>query len=1020
MLIQRIQRSFFHAGLSLPYWLALVGAFLSYAIISDNLWFASTLAFAAIAIRFLPHSENNESQAPFKAKRSARDRLARTTSAALRFLYPFIAYTIALLALWPDSPWAYYGLPAALIFTLSFIAAIDKHSYGGSRGFTSIAGIAFLLLIRNVVILHEFEPPFPELGQATAFVCFIEIALSTRFHRSQEKPHPELIFGIGLVAIASFHFTSLPLAILLAALPVISFLIRNYDTARISPEHTRPANSFNSPTPPPPHGKSSFALLAALPLLFATAFYLAALRIPFWTELVTEDVPYAVEAVADRANLVSDSSALDDYKAQRIAEKVLPHPQSIKAKTDEIVTSLKRKLNEPTTESENPAALENKHSIEQPPKARTPPPWSFTGRSEQANDRAATARVSKEATGSAPTAEIDKAYNTGLGFEGYGFSTDDPTSLTENERSRADRKSQNTATNEEAQDFSRFLDNFSQPEKAIAQSLNLQNSEVSTLLDERPLVTVTLDSTRNTPHRLYLRSNVLDTVSKFGLGGIRAETGRATIDVAANRRISIDSFQQSKSGGTTATITTSPGASTLLPLPESFNSIQFFDTDSVDVYPDEQVVLAPARDKPLTYRVYEADLDVTARERTPASSSDAYIRGMLEVPLSRGDRRYLENLAEDIGGARTSPERFANRFGRYFAERHPYSYFVEIPAGPEHSVVRWLKNECPGLCSNYAAAFTLLARTRGIPTRVVGGFATEEFDPTQNRYILRQNNAHAWVEYLDESNRWIRFDPTPRISEAEAQRVETFITKASPQSLPSLIKAEKENLSQAQLDQQPKQNVDTSALAALASEHSSRKESPKQTSIAPSEQLLTDFSQNEAPTSSPNKHIASPTTSKRVNENAEDSIPDATKPETDLTHHAGAIAEDALDNPSARNNKTTTGESASSVTQTAPSPAKRSPPWLFLLAILAVAIPALTYLLRIKSESPATPEIKLRNQAGRLLAQLETLMHAHHLESDPVWTEARETLHAQRYGREPNPLLVKDISVKIALLAKKK
>src|SRR5690606_16756769 len=106
---------------------------------------------------------------------------------------------------------------------------------------------------------------------------------------------------------------------------------------------------------------------------------------------------------------------------------------------------------------------------------------------------------------------------------------------------------------------------------------------------------------------------------------------------------------------------------------------------------------------------------------------------------------------------------------RYFEAQHPYAYQVAIAPGPEHPAIRWLKAKSPGLCTNSATAFALLARAAGIPARAVTGFNTQEFDPATQSYVVRAAHAHAWTEYLDEQNRCIRFDPTPPVSEATFQ-----------------------------------------------------------------------------------------------------------------------------------------------------------------------------------------------------------------------------------------------------------
>jgi hypothetical protein len=54
-----------------------------------------------------------------------------------------------------------------------------------------------------------------------------------------------------------------------------------------------------------------------------------------------------------------------------------------------------------------------------------------------------------------------------------------------------------------------------------------------------------------------------------------------------------------------------------------------------------------------------------------------------------------------------------------------------------------------------------MLRTLGIPTRLVTGFLVQEWNPFGNYAIVRQGDAHAWVEAFLPGSGWTRFDPTP-------------------------------------------------------------------------------------------------------------------------------------------------------------------------------------------------------------------------------------------------------------------
>jgi hypothetical protein len=67
-----------------------------------------------------------------------------------------------------------------------------------------------------------------------------------------------------------------------------------------------------------------------------------------------------------------------------------------------------------------------------------------------------------------------------------------------------------------------------------------------------------------------------------------------------------------------------------------------------------------------------------------------------------------------------------------------------------------------GYCENFATAMAVLARTRGVPSRVVLGFTPGERTVDDDIVVVRDRNAHAWVELWMPAQGWVRFDPTPR------------------------------------------------------------------------------------------------------------------------------------------------------------------------------------------------------------------------------------------------------------------
>ncbi len=77
----------------------------------------------------------------------------------------------------------------------------------------------------------------------------------------------------------------------------------------------------------------------------------------------------------------------------------------------------------------------------------------------------------------------------------------------------------------------------------------------------------------------------------------------------------------------------------------------------------------------------------------------------------------------------------------------------------ENPVENFLFETKKGNCEYFASSFALILRLNGIPSRIVAGFRGGEYSPMGNYYIVRQKDAHVWVEaYINKY--WIRIDPS--------------------------------------------------------------------------------------------------------------------------------------------------------------------------------------------------------------------------------------------------------------------
>mgnify|MGYP005848883627 FL=1 len=92
-----------------------------------------------------------------------------------------------------------------------------------------------------------------------------------------------------------------------------------------------------------------------------------------------------------------------------------------------------------------------------------------------------------------------------------------------------------------------------------------------------------------------------------------------------------------------------------------------------------------------------------------------------------------------------------------------YLYSLDVPPLPrgEDAVDFFLFETRRGYCEHFATAYAVLCRLAGIPSRVVTGYATGEYNPFTGLYEVSLDDAHAWVEIYLPGIGWVAREPTP-------------------------------------------------------------------------------------------------------------------------------------------------------------------------------------------------------------------------------------------------------------------
>jgi len=120
----------------------------------------------------------------------------------------------------------------------------------------------------------------------------------------------------------------------------------------------------------------------------------------------------------------------------------------------------------------------------------------------------------------------------------------------------------------------------------------------------------------------------------------------------------------------------------------------------------------------------------------------------------------ITKLAQDITSHSDTEFDKAANIQRYL-DTH-YGYTLDLSGPPTGDPLAYfLFEKRAGHCEYFATAMTVMLRAVGIPARYVTGFMQGEYNDLGGDYIIRESDAHSWVEVFFPDIGWVTFDPTP-------------------------------------------------------------------------------------------------------------------------------------------------------------------------------------------------------------------------------------------------------------------
>lgn len=149
----------------------------------------------------------------------------------------------------------------------------------------------------------------------------------------------------------------------------------------------------------------------------------------------------------------------------------------------------------------------------------------------------------------------------------------------------------------------------------------------------------------------------------------------------------------------------------------------------------------------------------------PDSALPAEIRAVaLQLPAEINPQ--ARDLARRWHDEAASDRDFMARIRSHFADE-PFLYSLRPGRiHSDHAIDAFLFESRVGFCAHYAEAMVFMARSVGIPARVVTGYLGGQWSDDGDYLVVRAQDAHAWAEVWLDGEGWVRYDPTEVVAPA--------------------------------------------------------------------------------------------------------------------------------------------------------------------------------------------------------------------------------------------------------------
>ena len=129
----------------------------------------------------------------------------------------------------------------------------------------------------------------------------------------------------------------------------------------------------------------------------------------------------------------------------------------------------------------------------------------------------------------------------------------------------------------------------------------------------------------------------------------------------------------------------------------------------------------------------------------------------------------IRQLTKQITVSKRSDWSRAENICNYLKEEYSYSLYSKA-SEEDDPIYTFLFKDKEGICQEFATSMVLMCRSIGIPAKYVTGYLVTEKENDTGNYIVREKDAHAFVEAYIAGYGWMTFDPTPSIERGEQEK----------------------------------------------------------------------------------------------------------------------------------------------------------------------------------------------------------------------------------------------------------